>query len=932
MTLLDKFEKLKEIKNQNAYSERIVSELIYLDGVSALNGDSLRDRIEAAADAVLASVAELGAVTAPLVFETEKALGDLSPLAKSYTDLFIAHAHIDMNWQWGYNETAMVTVDTFRTVLDLMRDYPEMTYAQSQASTYEIVEKYAPELLDEIRQRIREGRWEVTAAEWVEPDKNMPDGESLVRHLLRSRKYLSRLLGISESSLDLDFVPDTFGHNLNVPEILSGGGVRYMYHCRGYDDDGPCIYRYVSPSGKSTLNYREYTWYNGDISPVNFETVPSFCAKEGVKTHLCVFGVGDHGGGPSRRDIERILEYASWPLTPRIEFGTFRRFFSIIEKEKKEIPEMRSELNCLFTGCYTTQTRIKAANRLSETRMNETEALGAFASLLSGAKREQGKLDTAWQNLLFNHFHDILPGSGTIETREYALGKFQDVLAAASTSSGLAMRQIAEKIDTSAIGFDLSSPDVSEGAGAGYFQSQQTGYRLPSAERGRGKVRALHLFNTTGHDRNDVTELTVWDYSGDPGRVRVTDAEGKEIPFQIASTGEGYWGHRFMRLYVRTGIPAFGYTTVVLSPDGSDGHVAVPIRTFEKRDEWISDAPVVMENRVLRAVFDRATLRLLSLTDKRDGREYIGSPSCFFRLVRENPLYGMTSWRVGYVSSSEDLNSVSAPRFCGYEEGKLEKKLWYQMDFGSSRAEVRVSLREDSDSLDFSLHLDWNEAAQRGVSVPQLSFAVPVGYRTKNSLCGIPFGSIRRSPAAHDVPAISFFGAEGEGERGLGLIAETKYGFRLYDDTASVTLVRSAYDPDPYPDRGIHDVRFAVTVGKMSDLQRKADLFCHPVCFVSAKPPRSGAAGSGEERPLPLSGAPVRVCGDVSVSCVKNSEDGTGTVIRLFNDGAEEKTAQISVRGAGEAYLTDLCENVLSPVSPGAVKVAPYSVTTVLLR
>ncbi|MBR6921843.1 MAG: alpha-mannosidase, partial [Clostridia bacterium] len=294
---------------------------------------------------MLADINENGVMTKAASKKAEELLMVLQPEAKKYTELFISHAHIDMNWMWGYNETASLTVDTFRTVLELMKEFPDMTFGQSQASTYEIIDKFCPEMLSEIKERIKEGRWEVTAAEWVEPDKNMPDGESLTRQLLQSRKYLSKLLDIPAESLNIDFVPDTFGHNVNVPEVLSDMGVKYMYHCRGHE--GPCVYRYASPSGKSVLVYREYAWYNGDIAPFKFEIVPRFCENEKVNTYLCVFGIGDHGGGPSRRDIERIEEYKTWPLTPVIRFGTFKEYFEILEKSGLEFPVYDTERNFL---------------------------------------------------------------------------------------------------------------------------------------------------------------------------------------------------------------------------------------------------------------------------------------------------------------------------------------------------------------------------------------------------------------------------------------------------------------------------------------------------------------------------------------------------------------------------------------------------------
>ena len=120
--------------------------------------------IERAADLLLEYAENDGAITKGAMLAAEQALAPLKDAAKSLKEIFVAHAHIDMNWQWGYNETASLTVDTFRTMLTLMREYPDFTFAQSQASTYEIVEKYAPEMLDEIRQRVKEGRWEVNAA------------------------------------------------------------------------------------------------------------------------------------------------------------------------------------------------------------------------------------------------------------------------------------------------------------------------------------------------------------------------------------------------------------------------------------------------------------------------------------------------------------------------------------------------------------------------------------------------------------------------------------------------------------------------------------------------------------------------------------------------------------------------------------------------
>ena len=146
-----------------------------------------------------------GTVTQDAACRAEEMIAPLSPQAKRTSVICAAHAHIDMNWMWRWDETVAVTLDTFRTMLDLMEEYPDFKFSQSQASVYQIVETYAPEMLEEIRQRVQEGRWEVTASTWVEADKNMPSGESLARHLLYTRRYLSELSGLGAGDFPARF-------------------------------------------------------------------------------------------------------------------------------------------------------------------------------------------------------------------------------------------------------------------------------------------------------------------------------------------------------------------------------------------------------------------------------------------------------------------------------------------------------------------------------------------------------------------------------------------------------------------------------------------------------------------------------------------------------------------------------------------------------
>ncbi|MBO7405545.1 MAG: alpha-mannosidase, partial [Clostridia bacterium] len=201
MSFSDKLRRLRSVCATNYWAHRIYAELCYMACLSETKEHIYDARLEGAMDKLLAGLAAEHTITRTAAEAVEQSLADLSPAAKALKVYCIAHAHIDMNWMWGYHETASVTVDTFRTMLDLMKEYPEFTFAQSQASTYKIVEDFAPEMLDVIKQYVHEGRWEVSASTWTETDKNMPNGESLSRHILYTKRYLGDLLGLDPDSI-----------------------------------------------------------------------------------------------------------------------------------------------------------------------------------------------------------------------------------------------------------------------------------------------------------------------------------------------------------------------------------------------------------------------------------------------------------------------------------------------------------------------------------------------------------------------------------------------------------------------------------------------------------------------------------------------------------------------------------------------------------
>jgi alpha-mannosidase len=897
--------RLDEIKNKTGdqpFARRILSELTYLynfAGEDPALDASLR-RLETA-------VRESGAITRETALAEEQALAAYGKQAKSLTLICAAHAHIDMNWMWSMPETVNVVIDTFQTMLTLMDEYPAFTFSQSQASTYEIVEKYAPSMLPAIRRRVQEGRWEVAATHWVEPDKNMISAESMARHLLYTKQYLSHLLEIDPAGLQLDFEPDTFGHPRGVPEVLSHAGVKYMYHCRGNEDEE--IYRWRAPSGAETLVYREPNWYNNKIDYGMCAFLPAFCRRNHVNAALKVYGVGDHGGGPTRRDLEQMLEMRGCPLMPEIRCGRIDEYFHAIEANIADFPVVERELNFIYTGCYTSQSRIKRANRLGEDHLYDAEALGSMARLAGREPRPGADFSKAWKNVLFNQFHDILPGSGVRDTREYALGLFQETDSIATGGMNRAMQAIAEAVDTAALGTPAETDTgTAMGAGAGHgavcgAKMEHGGFtpycNVSDISRGGGDIRAFVLFNTTQYARKERVRLTLWDWDLPLDQTAVYSVAAEELPFDILESGQRYWSHQYNTLAFPAEVPAFGYATVYVARAKTIRPAPYKENT---RVQHLDKRNPVLENETLRAEFDRRTLTLISWKDKRSGRELLSAPAGF-RLIEEENVGFFTAWEIGRYGKVTDLQEDQFVHLNGVHADQTFGRLSYTLDFGRSTLSVHVTLC--GDTLRLSTELNWREESADGKPVPQLQYTVPYAYRADCIRCDAAAGPADRQEADHDVPALQYAAPVCEGG-GLMLTTDSKYGYRAAEGALSVSLIRSSHSPDKLPEVGVHTMEIglcAVPDFAPGTLERSAFCFAHPL-YVRSAPVRKG--------PLPHTESLLTLTGHTRVTALKPAEDGEGLVLRMYQNGKSAQTAVLT--NTESAELTDILENMLEPL------------------
>ncbi|MCI5650485.1 MAG: hypothetical protein MR332_13870 [Fusicatenibacter sp.] len=790
-------EEQEHITRPNRANTRIMSELEFALHLSESEAGKYDEVLERTLDFLLERIEEQGVLRNCDCEEAEKMMSSMEAAAKSYQLILAAHAHIDMNWMWSFDETVAVVLATFRSILNIMDQYPEFCFSQSQGAVYQIVEEYDPEMMEEIRKRISEGRWEVTATAWVETDKNMPTGESLLRHIKYTKEYMRNVWGVDQ--LEVDFSPDTFGHSAYVPEIDQFGEVKYYYHCRGNARE-EILYRYRAPSGCEVLAYREPNWYNGAVTPQMGAGLPEISRRcQGLRTGLVVYGVGDHGGGPTRRDVERALEMMTWKIYPQIRFGTFHEYFKEAEAVWDKLPIVDQELNYFAPGCYTTQSRIKRGNRRLEASLLDAEAMTALAGKLTGFSYAKEKMEKAWRDVLFTHFHDILTGSCVQDSREYAMGLFQRSFATTNTQIQNAMRSISQKIDTSPIPVDIDAYNSqSEGAGAGYGVENFIG--VPSTERGSGRTRIFHIFNTLSRKRSEVTELTVWDWMGDLRRLELHDFHGNEIPFQLLDhTLQHYWDHKYVRVLADVTVPALGYTTVVLSEKEPEKY---PVYLQERDHVAGVFDDIVLENEKLLVRVASDSGRIVSLQDKITGQELISERDSAGFTYIETETATSSAWNIG-----RHLKSVPVDRCIRVEEGQkgpLRQSVKAVYRVASSEIEVVYSLDRHQSAVKTEITVDWHESGSD--IIPVLDYRVPLAYETNRFLYDVPAGALIREARQNDVPGLQYGMALGSPKRNAILISDSKYGYRGTDNLLSLTLINSSVNPDPYPERGIHPI------------------------------------------------------------------------------------------------------------------------------
>jgi len=339
----------------------------------------------------------------------------------------VGHAHIDTAWLWPLEETYRKCVRTFATQLRLMERYPDYRFACSQAQQYAWMRDRAPGLYERIKQRVASGQWLPAGGTWIEPDCNLPAGESLIRQFLHGQRFFERELG---RRAEVFWNPDVFGYNGQLPQIMRGAGISgfltQKLSWNRYTAPEHHTFRWVGIDGSSVLaHFPPADTYNAEATvPELRRAARDFKDHERSAHSLLVFGWGDGGGGPTAEMLETLARVGDLQDVPRTTIGEPEAFFRDLADEA-EWPEVVGELYLEYhRGTYTTQARTKRASRRAERALHDAELLAAVAG-------EPAGLEGNWQTLLLNHFHDILPGSSIGEVHARAERDLAEVEAAA---------------------------------------------------------------------------------------------------------------------------------------------------------------------------------------------------------------------------------------------------------------------------------------------------------------------------------------------------------------------------------------------------------------------------------------------------------------------------------------------------------------------
>ena len=764
----------------------------------------------------------------------------------------IGHTHIDIAWLWTVEQTREKVLRSFSTVLRLMEQYPDYKFMSSQPILYQFVKEQEPEMYEKIKERIREGRWEVDGAMWLEADCNLTGGESLVRQIIKGHRFFLEEFGKESKSL---WLPDVFGYSAALPQILKKSGIPYFMTTKiawnQYDQlpndtfiwkgiDGSEVFAFMPTTTDydkdqglniSFSDTRNTTTYTGIINPnMALGTFKRFQNRDLTEDTLMLFGFGDGGGGPTKEMLESAerLKYGI-PGIPKIRQEFEQDYFDRTYEKIHDLPDMPTWDGELYfeyhRGTLTSMARNKRSNRKNEILYTQMET----ASCMAGIEKDeqlQNVLDKGWDILLINQFHDIVPGSSIKPVYEQTDKEYHEIEEAG--------KEELNRVVSAAVG------------------------RLSMEKEG------VVVMNTQGYERDDLVVL-------DDGTEipRLVDEDGRNVPAQKTADG------RYL-LYV-SHIPPLGYKKLYETEE---------LLEESTGKEW----DYTFENPFIKVCFNEK-MEITSLYEKEAEKELIQDGRCgnVLRTYEDRPMQ-WDNWDIDvfYQRKPYEADWYSPARVI--ENGEVRMVVEFECGFLDSTVTQQVCLYHQIPRIDFRTKADWK------THHVILKTHFPVDVNTTRASYEIQFGNVERETTNNYSWDTAKFEACGhkwadlsENSSGISLLNDCKYGYGIKKGDMSLTLIKSGTYPNEDADIGEHEFTYSIYphAGRWQEAKTVEMAYNLNVPMLAKRTGRQEGCGGEYESFLKCS---QESC---FVEVIKKAEDGNGVIVRMYENKNNRVRAQI---------------------------------------
>ncbi len=798
------------------------------------------------------------------------------------------HAHLDVAWLWTLGQTRRKAERTFHNVIRYMEQFPQYHFSQSQPQLYQFIEEDQPDLFEKIQNLVAAGRWEPMGGMWVEADCNISGAESLARQFLLGRTYFKEKFGENAESPVL-WLPDVFGYAWALPQLIKQAGLKYFmtikigwnqYNRLPYDTfmwqgiDGTQILTHFSTVKELGSSYA--STYNSMANPEEaLGTWNNFQQKELHTDLLMAYGFGDGGGGPTLEMLENLERMHDFPALPQVQHSSVKKFFEAIEPAQlsKMMPVWNGELYLEYhRGTYTTQALMKKNNRRSEFLIHDVEFLSSLASVLD----DQYLYPAQELNTIW---------------KTICLHQFHDILPGSSI-------------------------------GEVYTEANQTfqalTMRLQQLQRDALEVIRKYysadilLVNPTPFPRNDLVLIPI-------KNAGAFSREARELATQTSDKG----------IWVDPGtLPAYSVIPIHWHSTEIGNHQA---------GIEISSHNYSMENDVIRLLFNQEG-DIISIFDKEVGRELLPDHSVAnqFQIFEDRPL-AYDAWdidiyyddNIGYAHPAQSISLV--------ESGPLRQTIEIIRRIVDSTCTQRISISNNSKQIDFDTTINWRERFKL------LKVAFPVNILNSVATYEIQWGNVQRNThrntswdwarfetCAHKWVDLS------EGNYGVSLLNDCKYGHDIHDNVIRLSLLRGPTVPDPQADLGVHQFKYSLLphINSWGQQTQAAAYALNDPVIVFMNPNSHEVKPTANEQ-LNLNQALFSAdCPNVVIETIKRAEDGNGLIVRLYEShrkrGRVILKSFINIHSAFETNLLEENEHACEIIDFKIhLDIKPYEIKTI---